>query len=82
MKLAYAFIAIVAVIAMIAVPVSASTVQIATGDMNKVSQSVQVSGNFNMDGKNVYQQADATMGKSRKSIQGSVNVNVGGKQVE
>jgi len=81
MKYTVLFIAL-ALCVLAAMPASASTVQFADGTMNKVSGSVQVSGNFAMGSKNVYQESAATMQKSRESIQISANINVNGKNTE
>jgi len=90
MKLTYIFVAVIAVVAMLAVPVSAqpqghqqtSTVQIASGTMTGSSQSVQVSANINYQGQNVEQYSEAAMSKSRKSIQIAGNLNVRGRNVQ
>jgi hypothetical protein len=91
MKHMYMILAVFAVVAMIAVPVSAqpaghpqqtSTIQIASGTMVGSSQSIQVSANVNYQGQNVEQYSEAAMSKSRKSIQLAANVNWKGKTVQ
>ena len=82
MKYAVIFIALAFLMLAIAAPVSAKTVQIASGSMTGVTQSIQVSGNFNMGGKNVEQYSDASMKCVGQSIQIVGNVNWKGKNVQ
>jgi len=70
------------VLCLVAAPVSASVVQISSGSMNGVSGSIQVSGNVNVNGKNVEQYSDASMKHVGQSIQVAGNVNVNGNNVQ
>jgi len=70
----------------VAAPVGAmtfpSTMQIASGSMTGVSNSIQVSGNVNYDGHSVMQYSEAKMKFVGSSIQVVGNVNWKGNHVE